>query len=138
MRSDSNEFIKSVGHSSKAIFLEDRLVSLEIYSPEVSLETLVTKYGAPKLVDRRKIEVCKNRVGNEFKNNVGRLDAVWFNGEVTSILRILTSAPRNTCTDGLRMPYYILEEARQLELIENAIERHRTDVSKVKAKDSKF
>ncbi len=136
--SDSNEFISSIGHSSKAIFLGDRLISLEIYAPKVTLDILVSKYGAPRLIDNRKIEVCTNRLGGEFRNNVGRLDAVWVSGEVASILRIVNSSPENTCTDGLSMMYYILEERKQLELIESAIERHRKDISKEAAKDSKF
>jgi hypothetical protein len=125
-------------HSSKAIFFNDRLISLEIYVPKVNLETLRTKYGNPKMIDQRKIETCKNKIGNEFKNNIGNLDAVWTNGEVRSIFRDIKRSPRETCTDGYDLQYYILEEPRQLKLIENAIDKYSKNISKEAAKDSKF
>jgi len=134
----ASEFIKSIGNSSKAIFYKGKLVSLEITFPEVSLETLTQKYGAPKLVDYRKTEICKNRMGNEFDNNVGNLDAVWKNGEVNAILRAATSGPSRTCTDGMTMRYYIIEEPNQLKSIENAIEKYRAGLAKEEASDSPF
>lgn len=135
---NSSEFIETVGHSSKAIFLKDRLISLEIYAPKVSLETLTAKYGAPKFADNRKTEICRNKIGNEIKNSIGNLDTVWVNGEVRSILRIINSSPRKTCTDGLDLQYYILEEPRQVKLIEDAINKHLEDISLNSAKDSPF
>lgn len=135
---ESSTYITTIGHSSKAIFFNDRLISLEIYVPKVNLETLTTKYGNPKMIDQRKIETCKNKIGNEFKNNVGNLDAVWTNGEVRSIFRDIKRSPRETCTDGYDLQYYILEDPRQLKLIENAIGKYRKNISKESAKDSKF
>lgn len=135
---ESSKYIDTIGHSSKAIFFNDRLINLEIYAPKVSLETLTTKYGAPKMADQRKIEACKNKIGNEFKNNVGKLDAVWTNGEVNSIFRDVNTSPYKTCTDGTDLQYYILEEPRQLKLIENAIDKYSKNISKEAAKDSKF
>jgi hypothetical protein len=135
---ESSKYITTVGHSSKAIFVNDRLISLEIYAPKVNLETLTTKYGKPKMVDQRKILTCKNNIGNEFKNNIGKLDAVWTNGEVSSIFRDINTSPSKTCTDGIDVQYYILEESRQIKLIENAIDKYRKNISKEAARDSKF
>jgi hypothetical protein len=90
------------------------------------------------MIDQRKIETCKNKIGNEFKNNIGNLDAVWTNGEVRSIFRDIKRSPRETCTDGYDLQYYILEEPRQLKLIENAIDKYSKNISKEAAKDSKF
>lgn len=134
----SSEYLKQFGHSSKAIFLDDKLIYIEIYSPSVGLETLNAKYGDPKLVDNREVEVCKNRMGNEFKNEVGNLDAVWVNGKVQAILRAHTSSPRETCTDGISVRYYILQEPEQLKIIENAITAYREKLSKEEVKDSPF
>ena len=134
----SSKFIKSVGNSSKAIFYKDRLISLEITFPEVGLETLVAKYGQPKLVDKREIEVCSNRMGNKFNNDVGKLDAVWVNGKINTILRADTSSPRKTCTDGITMRYYIIEEPNGLKTIENAIVKYRSEITKEEVKDSPF
>jgi hypothetical protein len=82
--------------------------------------------------------MCQNRVGNEFKNAVGNLDAVWINGEVRAVLRSRTSAPHETCTDGVTIPYYILEEPRQLKLIEDSINQYRSDISKQEVKNNPF
>lgn len=135
---DASKFVETIGHSSKAIFFKDRLISLEITFPKAGLETLTAKYGEPKLVDNRKTEVCKNRIGNEFKNEVGNLDAVWINGEVRAIRRAQTSSPRETCSDGITMQYYILEEPSQLASIEDAINKYRVEISKKEVKDSPF
>lgn len=135
---ESSKVVESVGNSSKAIFVKDRLVSIEIYAPKVTLDTLSQKYGAPKLLDKTKVEICKNRIGNEFKNRVGTINAVWNNGEVTAILRTKLSPPRQTCTDGLDMQYYIIEERKQLEPIEAAIANFRNEIAKTTAKDSPF
>lgn len=134
---ESSKFIKSVGHNSKAIFFNGRLISFEIMFPEVSLETLTSKYGAPRLVDNRQTEVCKNRTGNEFENQVGNVDAVWINGKVSAKLRADTSSPRETCTDGITMHYYILEE-EQLKVIEDAINEYRASLAKKEASESPF
>lgn len=135
---ESSKVVQSIGNSSKAIFVKDRLVSIEIYAPKVTLDTLSTKYGAPKLLDKTKVEICKNRIGNEFKNQVGTIDAVWNNGEVNAILRTNLTPPRQTCTDGFNMQYYIIEERRQLEPIEAAITNFRNEIAKTTAKDSPF
>lgn len=135
---ESSKFVHSIGNSIKAIFVKDRLISIEIYAPEVSLDTLSTKYGAPKLLDRTKVEICKNRIGNEFKNQVGTIDAVWNNGKVNAILRTKLNPPRETCTDGSDMQYYIIEERNQLEPIEAAINNFRKEIAKTTAKDSPF
>ena len=135
---EASKVIESIGHSSKAIFFKDRLISLEIIFPKVGLETLTSKYGEPKIEDKRKIEICKNRIGNEFENNVGKLDAVWTNGEVEAKLRAEVSPPRETCTDGITMQYYLLEEPKQLKIIEDAINKYREVISKETAKDSPF
>lgn len=135
---ESSKVIQSIGHSSKAIFVKDRLVSLEIYAPKVTLEILSQKYGAPKLIDNTKIEICKNRIGNEFKNQVGTINAVWINGEVNAVLRTELHPPRQTCTDGLEMQYYLIEERRQLEPIKAAINNFKNEIAKTKAKDSPF
>ena len=134
----ASEYLKQFGHSSKAIFFKDRLISIEITFPNVGLETLEAKYGAPKLVDNRDIEVCKNRMGNEFNNKVGDLDAVWVNGKVQAILRADTSSPRKTCTDGITMQYYILQEPDQVNLIEIAINKHLRAISKEEIKENPF
>lgn len=134
----SSQYLKAFGHSSKAIFLKDRLISIEINFPNVGIETLTTKYGEPRLVDNREVEVCKNRMGNEFKNKEGNLDAVWVNGKVQAILRSHTSSPRKTCTDGITMQYYILQEAEKLKHIENAINKYLKEISKKAINDSPF
>lgn len=131
-------YLEPIGLRSTAIFLKNRLISLEIYAPKVSYETLATKYGSAKFVDKRSIEVCKNRAGGEFKNNVGKLDAVWVNGEVNSMLRVVNTPPVKTCSDGFDLHYYVLEEPRQLKLIENAIEKYREEITKKTAKDTPF
>ena len=118
--------------------MKDRLISIEIYSPKVNLETLTTKYGPPKLADITKIEICKNRMGNEFNNKVGKIDAVWTNGDVNAILRTELNPPRKTCSDGFDMQYYIIEERKQLEPIEAAINSFRKEIAKTTAKDSPF
>lgn len=133
-KEESSESIKAFGWRSIAIFFNDRLISLKIMRPNVSFETLTTKYGAPKFDDNRRIKICKNRIGNEFKNNEGELDAVWTNGEVRSILRTIKFSPSSNCTDGDSVQHYILEEPKQLELIENAIDKYREDISKESAK----
>jgi len=135
---ESSKIVQSIGNSSKAIFFKDRLISIEIYAPKVSLDTLSTKYGAPKLLDKTKVEICKNRIGNEFKNQAGTIDAVWNNGEVDAILRTNLMSPRQTCTDGYKMQYYIIEERKQLEPIEAAINSFRKEIDKATAKDSPF
>ena len=135
---ESSKVVASIGHSSKVIFLKDRLISVEIYSPKVTLETLTSKYGSPKLADITKIEICKNRIGNEFKNKVGKIDAVWTNGDVNAILRTELNPPSKTCSDGLDMRYYIIEERKQLEPIEAAINSFRKEIAKTTAKDSPF
>ena len=135
---ESSKVVQSIGHSSKAIFVKDRLVSLEIYAPKVTLDTLSQKYGAPKLLDKTRVEICKNRIGNEFKNKVGRIDAVWTNGDVNATLRTELNPPSKTCSDGLDMQYYIIEERKQLEPIEAAINNFRKEIAKTTAKDSPF
>lgn len=135
---ESSKVIDSIGNSSKAIFVNDRLVSIKIYAPNVTLDTLLVKYGSPKLIDKTKVEICKNRIGNEFKNQIGTIDAVWENGEVSAILRRELSPPRQTCTDGFDMPYYIIEERRQLEPIKAAIINFRNEIAKTTVKDSPF
>lgn len=135
---ESSKVVDSIGHSSKAIFLKDRLISIEIYSPKVSLETLTNKYGPPKLAEITKIEICQNRMGSEFKNKVGNIDAVWTNGDVTAILRMKLNPPSKTCSDGFNMKYYIIEERKQLEPIEAAINNFRKEIAKTTAKDSPF
>jgi len=135
---DSSKIINSIGHSSKAIFQKDRLISIEIYFPKVSLETLTTKYGSPKLANFTKIEACKNIVGNEFKNMIGKIDAIWTNGDVSAIFRTQLNPPRKSCSDGFEMQYYIIEERKKLEPIEAAIENFRKETAKATAKDSSF
>lgn len=135
---NSSKIVESIGNSSKAIFVKDRLVSIEIYAPKVTLDTLTMKYGTPKLLDKTKVEICKNRIGNEFKNQVGTIDAIWNNGEVNAILRTELNPPRETCTDNLNMQYYIIEERRQLEPIEAAITNFRNEIAKTTVKDSPF
>lgn len=134
----ASKYLEQFGHSSKAIFYKDRLVSIEITFPNVGLETLSAKYGEPKLVDNRNVEVCRNRMGNEFNNRVGHLDAVWVNGKVQAILRVDASSPRKTCTDGITMQYYILEEPDQVKIIEAAINKYLKSVSKEAIKENPF
>jgi hypothetical protein len=135
---ESSKVVKSIGTSSKAIFVKDRLVSVEIFAPEVTLDTLSQKYGAPKLIDTTKVEICKNGFGNEFKNQVGTVDAVWNNSEVSAILRTKLNPPRETCTDGHDVQYYIIEERKQLEPIEAAITSFRNEIAKTTANESPF
>lgn len=134
----SSRVVNSIGNSSKAIFVKDRLVSIEIYAPNVTIDTLSMKYGSPKLLDKTRVEICKNRIGNEFENQVGTIDAVWNNGEVNAILRTDLYPPEKTCTDVYNMQYYIIEERRQLEPIEAAITNFRNEIAKTTAKDSPF
>ncbi|MBK8570139.1 MAG: hypothetical protein IPN81_09300 [Nitrosomonadales bacterium] len=77
-------------------------------------------------------------MGNEFKNKVGKIDAVWTNGDVSAILRKELNSPRKTCSDGFDMLYYIIEERKQLEPIEAAINNFRKEIAKTTAKDSPF
>lgn len=135
---ESSKYVTNFGHSSKAIFLKDKLISLEIFAPKVDIETLTAKYGAPKIVNQRKLEVCRNKIGNEFKNSVGNLDAVWTNREVISIFRNMNLSPDKTCTDGINAQLYILENPKELIIIKNAIDKYRNSNSIKAAKDSKF
>lgn len=134
----ASEYLNQFGNSAKAIFLNDRLISIEITFPKVGLETLVAKYSEPKLVDNREIAVCTNRIGNEFNNKVGNLDAVWVNGKVQAILRTYTSPPSTTCTDGITLQYYILEEPVQVEIIEAAINKYLESVLEDAIKENPF
>lgn len=135
---ESSSIIGAVGHSSKAIFMTGRLISVEIYVPKIALGILTEKYGPPTLVDSRRVDICKNRIGNEFKNNVGKYDAVWVNGEVKAILRTINSPPRSTCSDGQSMQYYLLEDFKQIAAIETAIDEYRKSLAKDAAKNTKF
>ena len=114
------------------------MVRLKISFPKVSLGVLTSKYGEPKLVDDTNAEICKNRIGNEFENLVGNVDAVWVNGQVSAILRAYKSPPRKTCSDGLTIRYYILEESKQVKIIEKAIDKYRACLSAKEASDSLF
>lgn len=134
----ASEYLKQFGYNSKAIFFKDRLISIEVKFPNVGLKTLEAKYGEPKIVDNRDVEVCKNRMGNEFNNKVGNLDAIWVNGKVQAILRANTSSHSKTCTDGITMQYYILQEPDKVKLIEIAINKHLKAFSKEEIKDSPF
>jgi len=134
----SSKLIQSFGINSKALFLRDKLISLEITFPEVSLDTLGVKYGEPKFLDKRKVNVCKNRMGNTFNNNIGELDAIWVNGKVHSILRSTTTPPNKTCTDNTTMKYYVLEIPSKVKLIEDAINQYNSEISKKKSEDSPF
>lgn len=126
----SGKAVDSIAQSIKAIFLDDRLVSLEVYMPQVTLEFLRSKYGEPKLFDNRKIEPCQNRIGNTFTNNIGNSDAVWSNGEVNAIYRHKTRGPsRQSCTDGRTVAYYIIEEPKKIKVIEAAIDKYQADLS---------
>jgi hypothetical protein len=135
---EASKFVESIGNSIKAIFFKDRLISLEIYAPKVSLDILSTKYGSPKLFDKTKLEICKNKIGNEIKNQVGTVDGVWTNKQITAILRNELNPPRKTCTDGFNMQYYIIEERKEMELIEEAIKNFTAEMAKTNAKDSPF
>lgn len=134
----SSKPIDSLGNSVKAIFLNDRLISIKITFPNVDVETLSVKYGQPSITDKTKIEICKNRIGNEFKNRVGHTDAVWVNEGISAIYRIEQNAPRDTCSDGLEMNYYLIEDENQMKLINSAIINFRNASAKSAAKDSVF
>jgi hypothetical protein len=134
----SSPFFESIGNSSEAFFIKDKLIHLKITFPEVSYKVLEAKYGEPKLVDNRSIEVCTNGMGNKFNNNVGNLDAVWVNGKANAIFRAHTSSPYKTCTDGSTLSYYILEEPKKFKLIENAINKYLEEISKETANNSPF
>lgn len=134
----ASKFVHSLGNSSKAIFIKDKLVSIEIYAPKITLDMLSLKYGAPKIVDNTKVEICTNRIGNEFKNRIGTIEAVWSNGDVNATLRNELDPPRNTCTDGFNMRYYIIEDRKQLDPIRSAIINFRNEVNRAAAKDSPF
>ena len=138
----SSNLIKEVGDASKAIFIGDRLVSLEIYSPKVTLEILTSKYGPPIVLNGMRVESCRNRIGAEFKNDVGKLDLVWTNGDVNAILRTVKLPPRDTCTEDNTYQYYILQKSEQIKAIEDAIEganeKQRGELMRESVKDSKF
>lgn len=134
----SSKVIASIGNASKAILLQDRLISLEIYAPKVTLDTLVAKYGTPKLVDKSKLETCQNRMGNEFKHQVGRIEAVWTRGDVRAVLRTQKHPPRNTCTDNYDMQYYVIEDSKAVGMIESAIASLNKDLARTTVKDSPF
>lgn len=134
----SSESVRAIGNSIKAIFIKDRLISLEIYSPEVSLEILESKYGPAALKNNVRIKTCQNKIGGIFENRIGDIDAVWTAGEVNAIYRRKKTAPRETCTDGIEILYYILEETRQVKLIESAIMSLKKQANTSLAKDSKF
>lgn len=136
--SESSKYIDTIGRGSTAIFTKDRLISLTVISPKVDYKTLSTKYGEPKLIDNRSIKICKNKIGNEFMNNEGDLDAIWTNDEVTSIFRTYSSPPYKTCADGGIMHFYILEERKELKLIEAAIKKFQETISKKTANESQF
>lgn len=134
----ASKIVKSLGNNSKAIFIDDKLVSIEIYAPKVNLETLEIKYGTPRLVDKTQSVTCKNRIGNEFENKVGYVDAIWSNNSVNAIFRKKFTEPIKSCTDGLTLIYYIIEEHSQLEPIESIIHKYRNEKAKAIAKDSPF
>lgn len=135
---DTSKFIETVGHSSKALFFKNRLISLEITFPKAGLETLEVKYGKPAIIDDRKTEICTNRIGNEFKNEIGNLDAVWTNGEVRAVLRTKTLSPTETCSDGTIIQFYTLEEPSQVASIVDAINKFQVETSKNEAQESPF
>lgn len=135
---DVEGFLDTIGHNVEAVFLDDRLVSLEIYSPKVDIKTLTSKYGAPKLNDNQKVDYCKNAMGAEFNNKVGDIDAVWQNGEVQAIYRIKAGAPRRTCTDGITLDYYILQEPKKVQVIDLAINAYLKSLEDKKVQGSLF
>lgn len=134
--SETSKTIASLGTNSEAIFLKDRLISIKIYNPRISLETLTAKYGLPKQVDSRKVQICQNQIGNRFENTVGNLDAVWSNGEVNATFRVERNPPVRTCTDGYSFTAYILAESKQLELIDAAINNVRAEIAAAKESSS--
>lgn len=135
---DSGESMSAIGSSSDAFFINDRLVGLNIMLPKVDAQSLIIKYGEPKIVDQQKTETCKNRIGNEFNNVVGKLDAVWVNGNVEAIYRSEKLPPEKTCTDGLTINYYILQEPESVKLIDDAIIQYQGNITKENSKASPF
>jgi hypothetical protein len=107
--------------SVDVVFYKERLIRVGIIFPEVDIETLTSKYGSPKISDGTKIEKCQNKGGARFENAIGILDMYWTNGRVKSIFRLKSTGPTETCTDVLRIPYYILEESDSVKIIENAL-----------------
>mgnify|MGYP006971075309 CR=1 FL=1 len=99
---------------------------------------MIIKYGEPKIVDQQKTETCKNRIGNECNNVVGKLDAVWVNGNVEAIYRSEKLPPEKTCTDGLTINYYILQEPESVKLIDDAIIQYQGNITKENSKASPF
>lgn len=115
-------FFETIGaRRVEAVFYSDRLVSLTMYDPEVDIKTLASKYGKPTMIDRRKVEHCKNNLGAEFNNEVGNLDFVWNNEAIRATYRINVTSPIRTCTDGVSSIYYILEEPSKVAIIDRAI-----------------
>lgn len=134
----TSKLINSIGHGSKAYFIKDTLIGLEIYSPKVTLDVLSSKYGLPKLIDKTKTDTCQNRIGNQFKYQSGTIDAVWTNGGISATYRTIKQPPRDTCTDNYEMQYYIIENRKEVEQIELAIKNLTNELAKKSAKESPF
>jgi hypothetical protein len=138
---ESSNYIRSIGNSIEAIFIKDRLIRIKMYSPKVSFNTLSIKYGSPNIVNKKNIEICKNNTGDALENIVNEVDGVWSNGEVNAILSMEISPPltcNNIGSNIIKFGYYIIEERKQLELIEASINNFRKEIDKATAKDSPF
>lgn len=135
---ESSPVINNYGNSSKAIFFENKLIYLEIYSPKVDLETLTSKYGNPKLIDDTTTEVCTNKIGGKFNNEVGNAYALWKKNNAERILRVKKHSPHKTCTDGFSMMYYILQYPNQLQIITNAIIKYKRKLQQQEINKSPF
>jgi hypothetical protein len=116
-----SEFLRSIGNVTYAIFLEDRLVNLEIFGSKINVETLTHKYGPPKMVEmvgNKKIEVRQNRIGNMFGD--GAVGATWNNGGIDATL---WREYRPLLRSDLLI--YTLEETKSVKLIDEAIEKFK-------------
>ncbi|MBB5210528.1 hypothetical protein [Microbulbifer hydrolyticus] len=132
-------FLESIGHSSKAIFMNDNLVSLEIYAPEVDAGTLAAKYGKPDYVDSREVTLCVNSFGTEFEDKNGKEELIWESDRARSTFRRVTMFQHDSCrlNRGF-VDFYIIELRSEIELLDAAILRFHKSIQAREIAESPF
>jgi hypothetical protein len=106
-----------------AIFLEDRLISIDISSPRISIGILTAKYGAPRLDYNVKPKTCNNVSSNIKDGSI--FNAVWVNGEVTTTYK---NGYWYSCKTAFQQSTrYIIEATNKIALIEDAIDKYQKE-----------
>lgn len=136
--SEPGQFVDSVGFSITGFFLNDRLVRLEIFEPNVSLEILEKKYGAPKVVENTKVEICTTNIGIRVPNKIGSVSSIWKEGAVTATYSKKFESPVLRCDDRRSSVTYTIENIHEVSKIRAAIEQHTMKAEKENLKRSLF